>query len=214
MRKSLFLGCPLTQFGMSIAGKREVMLYYDILSRGYDELYGEEQSEKYREIFKNVKLRGIVADLGCGTGLLIGYMKRHMRLIVWYVGLDISKGMIERALEKRDIMLNADLIQGDIEYLPFRNDIFDTVVSITVLQNVLSPHKVVKEIERVTKGKVIISILRAAENSRAIMKEFNKYFHLERMMILKKDVALVLKKEDKGKGHRKRRYVVKKIIPR
>jgi len=93
---------------------------------------------------------GRVLDVGCGTGLLM----REVR--AYYVGLDVSAGMLRKAAERRDGA--KDLVRGDARLLPFRSKSFDACYSFTVLQNVPEPEEALKEIRRVCRKAVVSSL--------------------------------------------------------
>ena len=116
------------------------MNYYDSISKGYDELYGSEQLEKFEEIRKEIQ--GRVLDVGCGTGLIT-------KLIPNSVGLDSSSGMLSK--------FEGIKVLADAQKLPFKNKSFDTVISLTVLQDLKNPLKALNEMIRVGK-KVVFSI--------------------------------------------------------
>ncbi len=120
---------------------RKAKDYYNAISRGYNELYGKEQDRKWSFIKNRVK--GKVLDVGCGTGIITSKIKKA-------VGLDIS---IEMLKQYRGAKIN-----GDAHKLPFKNKSFDQCISLTVLQDVEEPVKVLREMKRVGK-KVIFSIL-------------------------------------------------------
>lgn len=131
-------------------------LSYDILSERYDELYGEEQVGKYKNVVKiyggNL---GVVLDAGCGTGLFLEYVK-HSREVEYllYVGVDISLGMLRIARLRKDN--TSDFIYADVHKLPFRDKCFDTTVSITVIHHL--NHKIaLEEMKRVTRCRVIVT---------------------------------------------------------
>jgi demethylmenaquinone methyltransferase/2-methoxy-6-polyprenyl-1,4-benzoquinol methylase len=116
------------------------MTYYDATAQSYDALYGEEQLRKFEKI-KN-ELTGRVLDVGCGTGIVTKYIKN-------VVGLDNSKEMLK--------FYDGEKVFGDAHELPFQDKSFDTVLSLTVLQDLEKPLKALKEMKRVGK-KVVFSI--------------------------------------------------------
>lgn len=65
-----------------------------------------------------------ILDLGCGTGRYLSLTKKSSVV----VGIDLSRNMLMHAKEH-----GADLVQGDIYYLPFRPLIFDFVYCISLL---------------------------------------------------------------------------------
>ena len=98
----------------------EVFMAYDIFSEFYDELMYDADYDKMAEysdsVFKaNGAEKGILLDLGCGTG----NMSLRMNNIGYdVIGVDISTGMLSRALSKsagRNILyLNQDMEKLDL----------------------------------------------------------------------------------------------------
>lgn len=145
--------------------KKEVMRKYDITSKGYDELYGDEQLDKYCLAFKNINNVGkTVLDAGCGTGLLYSFInsrKQQFKNMEMYIGIDISYGMLKKAKLKIDKgTILAELIRADADFLPFRSKVFDSVLAFTLLQNMPNPNITCYELLRVIKdrGLLILSI--------------------------------------------------------
>ena len=83
-------------------------------------------------------------DAGCGTGLLLEYFLNHFQHIkelnYAYVGVDISWNMLIKFKSKREKLdkikkLKINLLLADMEHQPFRDKTFDTIFSVTSLQN-------------------------------------------------------------------------------
>jgi len=156
---------------MSPPDKTEIKDRYDHLGgEMYDIRYTEEQTEKYEHILGYLG-RGKTLDNGCGTGLFL------QKLGEYSVGLDISSEL----LRESRLRSNRCLVQADSENLPFRDNVFDSLVSVTVIQNVPSPRVMVSESSRVTKpsGKIIISSLKRVYKK----DEFRKLLHFEELCI-------------------------------
>jgi len=121
----------------------DVLSWYDELSSGYDELYGEEQRRKFLRVVKEVPpinyVRGgnpVILDLGCGTGSLADFLLGEFlgRGSPYYVGLDLSPSMCFLSRERvSDAGLLGDVVAGDIFRLPFRGRAANVVFSITAL---------------------------------------------------------------------------------
>lgn len=99
-----------------------------------------------------------VLDIGCGDGGLLELVRKDST----YTGVDISPTQLSafRKLLKQSKRNNVKLVQSDVSKLPFGDNIFDLVFACDVLEHVLNPIKVLKEIQRVTKknGYIIFSI--------------------------------------------------------
>ncbi|SFG78714.1 Methyltransferase domain-containing protein [Desulfotomaculum arcticum] len=100
-----------------------------------------------------------VLDIGCGTG---NYILMLARLGLRVTGLDISPGMLARARTKaEEAHLNVELIQGDAIALPFENNSFDAVLSVSALE--FMPHlgMALQEAYRVLKpdGRLVVGVL-------------------------------------------------------
>jgi malonyl-CoA O-methyltransferase len=124
--------------------KLELKRLYDETAVFYDKRYTEIQRAKHRVVLKYIPKRANrVLDLGCGTGLLLGELCKRARLVV---GVDVSEEMLQKARARSEI---AKLIAADADNLPFRNGVFDCVVSVTLLQNMPDPARTVRELTRV-----------------------------------------------------------------
>ncbi|HDI74450.1 MAG: class I SAM-dependent methyltransferase [Thermoprotei archaeon] len=130
--------------------------YYNIISSVYDELYGGEQRRKYELLYRFLG-KGLLLDAGCGTGLLSEFLAER-KLCCEYIGVDVSIGMIQVARRKGR---RGSFIVGCVEYLPFRRCVFDYVVAVTLVQNLLDIGVFIKEAVRVLRkgGVLIVTVL-------------------------------------------------------
>jgi len=126
------------------------MDYYSKIAEGYDELYGKEQSAKLGLIRKRVSDNGLVLDIGSGTGSSRSFFKD-------VVQLDPSFGLLKKS--------SGLLVCGVAESLPFKDHVFDSIISVTSLHHT-DIKKVVPEIKRVSKpgASFAFSILRRSKN--------------------------------------------------
>lgn len=99
----------------------------------------------------------LILDAGCGTGIFTLDLLSHGSEVV---GLDISLPMLMRAREKLK-GYPFQIVFGDILNLPFSENVFDKVVSVTALEFIEDPKGAVKELFRVTKkkGSVVVATL-------------------------------------------------------
>lgn len=143
------------------------MDYYDHISRGYEGLYREEQEEKWEVLKDYVDVRGKkVLEVGCGTGIITEKLQGAKEL----TAVDRSRKMIEVAKEKG---INAKFLVADAMELPFKDDEFDLVVSVTMLQDLEDPLKAVEEMKRVGK-KVVFTCLAKGERVKLIRERYGK----------------------------------------
>ncbi len=138
---------------------------YSKTAPSYDELYKFEQYSKYSEVVWRIPPQGIILDDGCGTGLLLEYIHVHglVKEIKYYLCLDITREMLEIA-RKRERTLQVDFlvenVEADAEHLPLREHSVDIVYSFTVMDLLQQPIRGIREAIRVSKSKVIYSILK------------------------------------------------------
>jgi ubiquinone/menaquinone biosynthesis C-methylase UbiE len=150
---------------MSNHNKKKVIEHYNELGeRIYDLRYAVEQQEKYKVILNEIEKIGLILDNGCGTGLLLPYIDDDL------VGIDISSVLLGKAKKRKKE--NQHLVNGDSEHLPFKNSTFDSVISVTVIQNLISPRKFTVEGIRVVKpgSTIIISSLKRVHSKEKISK--------------------------------------------
>lgn len=98
-----------------------------------------------------------VLDVGCGTGVFTLDLLTAGSQVV---GLDISQPMLRFAVEKtRGYPFSA--VRGDMLCLPFGDNSFDKVVSVTALEFVADANSAVSELLRVTRpgGCVVVATL-------------------------------------------------------
>ena len=144
----------------------------NIIKKQYDELggslydlrYTEEQKAKHELILAELDKPAFLLDNGCGTGLIFQFYDSDL------VGLDISAELLRRAKERTGDQHY--LVQGDSENLPLRDTVFSAIVSVTVIQNLAKPDKLLDESARVSKpgSTVIISSLKRVYSKEEISR--------------------------------------------
>ncbi|MHA1240330.1 MAG: class I SAM-dependent methyltransferase [Promethearchaeota archaeon] len=137
--------------------KKNIIAKYNSTSRFYDDRYRNIQNSKFKLLLKNFKFDDkIILDAGCGTGLLFEFFLRfNQRMLnrkLRYIGLDISWKMLKQFLYKinnRSSIKRVNLILGDIENLPFREEKIHQIFAVTSFQNLYNIEKGLKELIRV-----------------------------------------------------------------
>ena len=117
----------------------------------------------------------MILDAGCGTGVFTCDIMSRGSLAV---GFDISFPMLRRAREKSG-GARFQPIRGDISNLPFRDESFDKVVSVTALEFITDAGSAVAELFRVTKkgGVIVVATLNSQGPWAARRKEEAKKGH-------------------------------------
>jgi len=137
--------------------KRDVMQRYDLTAHIYNTQYAEEQAAKIEAALEDLKIEknSLVLDAGCGTGILFGYVADKAKTIV---GLDISRKILLQAKNRAKSFQNAHLICGDADNMPLKENTFNHVFGITLVQNMPNPVKTLREIRRVAKEDAVIVV--------------------------------------------------------
>ena len=123
---------------------------YDKTADIYDYRHQSPTTKIMREREKKflARVKGLVLDIGCGTGC-------HLRLFNDIIGLDISQEMLKKALSA-----GKPLVLASAEQMPFKDETFDTVLCLFSVLNLCDHKKVVHEINRVlkVKGIAVVSV--------------------------------------------------------
>ncbi|MBN2111858.1 class I SAM-dependent methyltransferase [Candidatus Woesearchaeota archaeon] len=161
------------------------MNYYDEIAKGYEELHGEEQEKKIAIIKNKLRLNpeDKLLDAGCGTGLTTRPWKCKR------YGIDPSKKLLEKARQK-DPEGNYKLAPA--EKIPFEDNFFDIVISITAIQNFQDIEKGLREIKRVGRDKFVLSFLKKSEKRRMIELLINKIFDVKEKVEEEKDIIFFI----------------------
>lgn len=104
-------------------------------------------------ILSKLKFKKPLLDLGCGEGLFAKFLFQGKV----DVGLDILEVEVEHA--KKSGVYKKVLV-GDATSLPFKNEIFSTILSNSTLEHILGLERVLRECYRVLKpgGRLIITV--------------------------------------------------------
>ena len=144
--------------------------YYDAIAEGYDALHKEEQLRKIQFILDEGILRETdkLLDVGCGTGFSLDIFP-----VSESVGVEPSQKLIEQYDGRKTIL------KLPAESLPFPDNSFDVVVSLTAIQNFDDVRRGLEEIRRVGKKRFALTILKSLpkihfieETLRDVFKDF------------------------------------------
>lgn len=101
------------------------------------------------ELYQFLGPKGLVLDCGCGTGYKTEYIKSNGLEVV---SIDIDMCSL-KILRDRAIYTNSvnAIICGDVQYLPFKPGIFDSVLCSEVLEHLPNPELCIHEVCRTMK---------------------------------------------------------------
>lgn len=108
-------------------------VYYDAFSRIYDRFVALHSSDAQGDLRKfladNIQMRedGTVLDICTGTASLLVPLRRRLGPAGKVIGVDFSRGMLQAGREKTRFFANIQLIQSNVGFLPFRDNVFDSV---------------------------------------------------------------------------------------
>lgn len=152
------------------------MDYYNNIAKSYNELHREEQLKKVNIILNNIKLKKSdkLLDVGCGTGFYLDLFKCNI------TGIDPSEELLKQCKHKT--------VKANAEKLPFKDNEFDWVISITAIHNFKNISKALDEIKRVGKHKFVFSVLKKSKKFSEIDDLIRKRFNIKKIIIEEKDV--------------------------
>ncbi len=149
---------------------------YDESAKSYHSRYLQIQQTKYQAIVTYL-VESPVLDVGIGTGIGLSALLDFSPVI----GVDGSVEMLRIAKEQiKDFQPGCEsffLVVASAEMLPFRNHVFPTVVSITVLQNLAEILQGIQELERAIQVGGILAVTALAKT--LSLQEIENMLHLE-----------------------------------
>jgi len=151
--------------------------YYNQISEGYEELHCEEQEKKLAIVKDNLEVRpdDLLLDVGCGTGITSDFDCK-------VTGLDPAKKLLDKC------KLDIELVHAAAEDIPFPDNHFDVVVSITAIQNFTDIEKGLQEIARVGKNRFALSFLKRSGKKDMIDKLIKEIFVIKKVIEEDKDM--------------------------
>lgn len=149
------------------------MKYYNEIARGYNELHREEQLNKVNIIKQNIQPKGLLLDIGAGTGISTEPFEEQAICIA----LDPSIEMLKQYKGMK--------VAAKAEFLPFKDNIFDTIISVTALHHA-DIKEALKEIKRVSKSSAQIAITMLKKSKIPLPEEFKKIEESKDFIYIKK----------------------------
>lgn len=123
------------EYDSSFDGKFVKVMYQSVL----------EELEKEKE--------GKFLDVGCGTGNVLCKLVNGKRELF---GIDLSENMVKES--KKRMGRDADIMVADAEHIPYKDNMFDTLVCNASFHHYPHPEKALMEMKRILKngGRLLI----------------------------------------------------------
>ena len=122
--------------------------YYNEIAPGYDELHGEEQLRKARIVLENIEISpsDALLDVGCGNAKYLSVFPCRK------IGIDPAHKLLGQA--------DVPVVHGVAEKLPFSENEFDIVISLTAIHNFDDFRAGLREMLRVSRRDIVVSVLK------------------------------------------------------
>ena len=161
------------------------MSYYNQIASGYEELHKEEQLKKIAIIKEHIQFheKWKILDVGCGS-----YFPTKENFKGTVIGIDPAYKLLTIAKKRIPV------IEGKGELLPFKDNSFMAVISITALQNFRDIEKGLEEMRRVAKKYIAISVLKKSQKIGMIKDLIPRILKVERIVEEEKDLIFFCNK--------------------
>lgn len=163
--------------------KAQVTQMFDTISKNYDGLnrvisFGIDVKWRKKVVALVGKAEAAsILDIATGTGdLAIALAKTRATKIV---GLDISTGMLEigkRKVQQKKLGDTIEMVVGDSENLPFKNDSFDAVTVAFGVRNFETLENGLKEIHRILKPGGLFVVLETSVPTKFPFKQGYQFY--------------------------------------
>lgn len=150
--------------------------YYDSIAEGYEDLHRDEQFKKLSVIkeYLEVKKDDLMLDVGCGPGFSSKFFDCKI------IGLDSSKELLKKC--------SFETVCGVAEKIPFPDNHFDIVISLSAIHNFTDYKKGLLEMKRVCKETLVLTLLKKAIKLHEIVLFIEDNFVVNRLVDEDKDL--------------------------
>ncbi len=181
------LGTKVTPYSNEASKKEQVAEMFDNIAHSYDFLnhffsLGIDKlwRKKAINILKEEKPDSIL-DVATGTGdFALQAIKNGLPASGKITGLDISNGMLEigrKKIQKRNLSERIEMVQGDSENLPFKDNTFDATMVAFGVRNFQNLKLGLQDMYRVIKPGALCVVLEFSKPKRFPIKQvFGFYF--------------------------------------
>ncbi|MCF7866084.1 class I SAM-dependent methyltransferase [Candidatus Woesearchaeota archaeon] len=169
--------------------QEETTKYYDGIASGYNNLYGEEQREKFKIIKTKINLEKnqTLLDIGCGSGISSEFFDCNIQ------GIDPSSELIKIAKQNHP---EHQWIEGSGEEISekYSEKKFDFIICISSAHHIKNIKKLIKDIKKLSKPnqktKYCFSLLKNSQRNEEIISEIEKEFKITEKILGKKDIII------------------------
>lgn len=97
-------------------------------------------------------------DIGCGTGWAVLHVADLLQSQGEFYGIDLSQGMIEKAISKSHGYANVHFQQANVEQIPLEDNFFDCIISTNSFHHYFNPSKALSEARRIlrSQGRILV----------------------------------------------------------
>jgi SAM-dependent methyltransferase len=128
---------------------KEPRLWLSLLGQSEENRLGHCHEREMKRISEMTSEQALILDLGCGGAFDLSYLWRRGRVAI---GLDNSSAALAVARDsRRRLGGQFELLRAEMEHLPFRNDTFDIVYSILVMQYSRNTKGILLQVRRILK---------------------------------------------------------------
>lgn len=151
--------------------------YYDNIADGYEDLHREEQLKKLQIIKENLEVNkdDLMLDVGCGPGFSSEVFDCKI------IGLDPSAELLKKCSFRT--------VEAIAEEIPFLDNYFDVVISVTAIHNFDDFERGILEMKRIGKDRFAFSILKKSNNFKEIKAFIEENFRIGKEVEEEKDVV-------------------------
>jgi ubiquinone/menaquinone biosynthesis C-methylase UbiE len=151
---------------------------------------------EFKELQRGIKFlkNEVILDIGCGSGLQTMLLGKKVKKII---GIDISEKAINLAkLQSRYVkgMIDSEFICLELEKNRFKNEYFDKIFSVCVIEHIANYKELLQEAYRILKknGQMIFSVDTLETIKEKKMIEKHKKEHFVEKYFKKKELKTIL----------------------
>lgn len=105
------------------------------------------------DLFKRICSDNInILDCGCGAGYYIKEIASITKNDIRFTGIDLSEVVLREAQKRLNNLNSLSFLVAAAEDLPFKNECFDVVLCIALLEHVIDPYESLLEMLRILKN--------------------------------------------------------------